>query len=109
MDFVGGALHCAISILLPCALIMSGTSWSWHSSSTIITWVCLAVMFITYIVQQRYALLTSPKNRVFLVDALTHRIGSLAALGAACSGITYAITLYYIPLFYAFVRGASPL
>ncbi|CAI6087895.1 unnamed protein product [Clonostachys chloroleuca] len=82
---------------------MSGTSWSWHSSSTIITWVCLAVMFITYIVQQ------SPKNRVFLVDALTHRIGRLAALGAACSGITYAITLYYIPLFYAFVHGASPL
>uniref|UniRef100_A0A8H7N0A2 Major facilitator superfamily (MFS) profile domain-containing protein n=1 Tax=Bionectria ochroleuca TaxID=29856 RepID=A0A8H7N0A2_BIOOC len=109
MDFVGGALHCAISILLPCALIMSGISWSWNSSSTIITWVFLAIIFIVYIVQQKYALLTSSKNRVFPVDALTHRIAGLAALGAACSGITYAISLYYLPLFYAFVRGASPL
>uniref|UniRef100_A0A8H7K8K2 Major facilitator superfamily (MFS) profile domain-containing protein n=1 Tax=Bionectria ochroleuca TaxID=29856 RepID=A0A8H7K8K2_BIOOC len=109
MDFVGGALHCAISILLPCALIMSGTSWSWNSSSTIITWVFLAIIFIVYIVQQKYALLTSPKNRVLPVDALTHRISGLAALGAACSGITYAISLYYLPLFYALVRGASPL
>jgi hypothetical protein len=109
MDFVGGVLHCAISILLPCALIMPGTSWLWNSSSTIITWVFLAIIFIVYIVQQKYALLTSPKNRVFPVDAFTHRIAGLAALGAACSGITYAISLYYLPLFYAFVRGASPL
>ncbi|KAL9570453.1 hypothetical protein ACKAV7_005384 [Fusarium commune] len=109
IDFIGSVLHCAVAILLPLALTMSGSAWPWYSGSTIATWIVLVLLFITYIIQQRLAIYTTQENRIFPVNALAHRTAGLAALGAACSGIAYAVSLYYLPLFYAFARGASPI
>ncbi|KAH6876807.1 major facilitator superfamily domain-containing protein [Thelonectria olida] len=92
-------LHCAVAILLPLALTMPGSAWPWHSGSTIATWIVL----------QKLVIDTTQENRIFPVNALAHRIAGLAALGAACSGVAYAVSLYYLPLFYAFARGASPI
>jgi hypothetical protein len=109
IDFIGSVLHCAVAVLLPFALTMSGSAWPWHSGSTIATWIVLVLLFITYLIQQKLAIYTTQENRIFPVNALAHRTAGLAALGAACSGVAYAVSLYYLPLFYAFARGASPI
>ncbi|KAF4462666.1 Major facilitator superfamily domain general substrate transporter [Fusarium albosuccineum] len=48
-------------------------------------------------------------QRGFIAHILSHRELLLIWVASACPGVAYAITLYYMPLFFAFARGLSAL
>ncbi|KAJ9133278.1 Major facilitator superfamily transporter [Pleurostoma richardsiae] len=109
IDWIGATLHIAVTLLLNAALNLSGSQWKWKSGSTIALWVVTGITIVVYILQQYFAIFTTQKQRIFPVRVLTHRTAGLASLGAALTGMIYAVTLYYLPLFFAFARGTSPI
>ncbi|KAL7904965.1 major facilitator superfamily transporter [Trichoderma velutinum] len=109
IDWLGGFLHAGVVILFALAVVQSGSSWSWNSGSAITSWVVMGVATIAYITQQYSAFLTTPMRRAFPVTALVHRTAGLAAVAVVCTSTSYAVSLYYLPLFFAFARRASPI
>ena len=108
IDWLGGVLHIGATVLFALAVVQSGSSWNWNSGAAIASWVIWGLVFIAYFAQQYTAFLTTPLRRIFPVIALKHRTAGLAALGVVCSAISYAISLYFLPLFFAFARGRTP-
>ncbi|KAL7949238.1 major facilitator superfamily domain-containing protein [Trichoderma barbatum] len=69
----------------------------------------MGVVLVAYLTQQYTAFLTTPTHRAFPVTALMHRTAGLAALAVVCTSTGYAVSLYYLPLFFAFARHATPI
>ncbi|KAL6885796.1 major facilitator superfamily transporter [Trichoderma evansii] len=94
IDWLGGLLHLAIVILFALVSVHSGSSWDWNSGHTIAIWVIIGIFLITYFIQQYSSFLTTP-------------MPGLLALAAICISTCYAVSLYYLPLFFAFTRNAT--
>jgi MFS family permease len=108
IDWVGSLLHIACCFLFATVFLLSGNNWKWSSGSAIALWVFTGLAFIAYVAQQYFSLFTTPECRAFPVKALVHRTAGLAMLGCLCSSMAYGVSLYYLPLFFGFARGASP-
>lgn len=109
VDWVGVVLHISTIILLAVALTLSGNVWKWNSGAAIATWVVWGLLMAAYVFQQTTCLFTTPERRIFPVHLVPHRVVGLAALCTCCASGAYAVTLYYIPLFFAFARGYGPI
>jgi hypothetical protein len=108
MDWLGAILHISSITLFCVAAISSGSTWAWNSGPTIAVWVLWGVVFISYIAQQRFCVLTTLEQRIFPAELITHRLIGLAALATCCAASAYALSLYYLPLFFAFTQGFGP-
>jgi hypothetical protein len=86
-------------------LTFSGPIWSWNSGAAIAMWVVFAVVTVFWAVQQWFCILTTPAQRALPVHILPRRDLIPIWVASGCAGVTYAITLYYTPLFFAFARG----
>jgi hypothetical protein len=102
-------LHILSLVLPTLALLFSGTTWSWSSPGVIITFILSGLILILYALQQRFSVLTTPQDRIFPVTIISTRTGILILLATACSAAAYAVTLYYLPLYYAFTRNDGPI
>lgn len=109
VDWLGSSLHMASFSLLISALISSGSRWPWHEGSAIAAWSLVGVLYIAYVIQQYFSILTEPANRVLPYDLFRNRVIVLISLSTAMVGATYGVTLYYTPLFFAFTQGYSPI
>ena len=105
MDPVGVLFNMAAPILFAIAATFSGPIWAWGSGASIAAWVVFGVVFAAWILQQHFCVLTTPEERAFPMHMLP-RLDLLPIwIASGCSGAAYAVTLYYIPLFFAFARG----
>ncbi|KAL5356108.1 major facilitator superfamily domain-containing protein [Aspergillus floccosus] len=109
VDPIGIVLNLAAPILLALALEFSGPIWAWGSAASIACWVVFGVVLVAWGVQQYWCIGTSPSQRAIPVHLLT-RVDLLPLwIASGCAGASYAVTLYYLPLFFAFTRGYSAL
>lgn len=88
--------------------MFSGTRWPWSDTSTIVAWVYCVVGFTALSRQQIYTIFTSKERRLIPVDLLCIRPVLLTFLATSGVGASYGISIYYTPLFFAFVHGSSP-
>ena len=109
IDWLGFIFHVAGFVLLCCALIFSGSIWPWSSSSAIVAWVFVGVIYIAYVLQQYFNILVPNRQRIFPGDLYKSRVVALISASTWVAGCTYGTTLYYTPLFFAFTRGFSPI
>ena len=108
-DWIGVVLNAATFVLLITVITFAGSTFGWDSTASIAIWVVWAVVFLAYVVQQRFAFFTTTTNRLFPVHFLKSRDVILIYIATSCAATANAVTLYYIPLFFAFTRGDSPL
>ncbi|KAJ9144540.1 Major facilitator superfamily transporter [Pleurostoma richardsiae] len=108
IDWLGFLLHSAGFILICSALIYSGPTWAWSSSSSIIAWVFVGVIYAAYALQQGLCLLTTRDRRIFPADLFRRRTVALINVATSMGAAAYGVTLYYTPIFFAFTRGFSP-
>ncbi|KIA75671.1 MFS transporter [Aspergillus ustus] len=104
-DPVGIALNMATPVLFSVALEFSGPVWAWNSGPAIAVWVLFGAMLLAWIVQQVLCLGTTPERRAIPLHLFARLDLIPLWITSGCAGATYAITLYYIPLFLAFARG----
>lgn len=107
IDPIGIAFNMAAPVLFAIALEFSGPVWDWGSGASIAAWVVFGVVLVGWIVQQYCCIGTTPEQRAVPLH-LFNRADLLPLwIASGCAGASYAITLYYTPLFFAFARGHS--
>ncbi|KAI0204884.1 major facilitator superfamily-domain-containing protein [Astrocystis sublimbata] len=109
LDVVGAVLVVGAFVSGFIALNFGGTVYPFASGSIIGSYVTSGVLWILFIVQQAFSILTTPEHRLFPADLV--RIWELDILFAqTAAAITAAfIPIYFIPLFFQFVRGDTAL
>ncbi|OGM50811.1 efflux pump antibiotic resistance protein [Aspergillus bombycis] len=109
IDPIGISMNMAAPVLFALALEFSGPVWAWGSAASIAVWVVFGVVMVGWIVQQYWCIGTTPDERAIPVHLLS-RLDLLPLwIASGCAGASYAVTLYYTPLFFAFARGHSAL
>jgi MFS family permease len=109
IDPVGVTLNMASPVLFAVALEFSGSIWSWDSGSTIAVWIIFGLVTIAWAIQQCLCIFTTPTERSIPLH-LIKRLDLLPLwVASGCAGASYAVTLYYIPLFFSFARGHGAL
>lgn len=109
LDLVGVFLTAAVFVFFITALTFSGSVYSWNSGTAIALWVVSGVVLLGSIIQQYFSIFTTPQRRIFPGHFLMSRDMVLLATCTACAATAYSVTLYYIPLYFAFTRGDSAL
>ncbi len=109
LDYVGAVLIMGAFISGTMAISFGGVLYEWNSGRIIGLFVCSGVLFIMFGVQQTFTLLTTLERRVFPVHFLRRRSMLLLFALAACAITTLFVPLYFVPLFFQFVRGDSAL
>ncbi|KAJ5364577.1 Major facilitator superfamily domain general substrate transporter [Penicillium cataractarum] len=105
IDPIGIAFNMAAPALFALALEFSGPVWHWGSGASITVWVIFGVVLIGWVVQQYWCIGTTSEQRAIPIHLLG-RVDLLPLwIASGCAGASYAITLYYMPLFFAFAHG----
>lgn len=91
------------------AITFGGALWAWNDGRTIATFVVLGVLIIAMVIQQYFLIYTTVEHRVFPGELLKRRTPML--LFFAMNGTTAAafIAIYFIPVYFQFVKGDSGL
>jgi len=109
LDWLGICLNAFVWVFLIIALTMSGSTWTWSSGTAITFWVLAGFFLVTYVLQQAFTVFTSKGNRIFPVQFLGRKEFILLFVVTAAASTSFAVPLYYIPLFFQFTRGDTPL
>lgn len=109
LDFVGFFLGAAVWVTFLLALSMAGGQWELKDGRTIATFVIFGVTFIAYVLQQRSALFTTKAHRAFPVHLLRERTQVLLYIETAAGITTLYVAIYFIPVYFQFTNGDSPL
>lgn len=109
LDFVGFVLSIGFWVAFALVFVSAGTVWKWSDGRTIATVVVFGALFLLYVVQQYFAIFTTTENRSFPGHLLKMRTQVLLYIGTSCSTTSLFVTAYYIPVYFQFVAGDTPL
>lgn len=109
IDPLGILFNIAAPVLFAIAVTFSGPIWPWGSAASVATWVVFGVVVIAWVLQQVFCIFTTPEERAFPVHMLKRLDLMPIWIASGCAGASYAVTLYYTPLYFAFARGYGPL
>ncbi|KAL8974582.1 MAG: hypothetical protein Q9197_001174 [Variospora fuerteventurae] len=109
LDYLGTILIIGAFVSGVMAINFGGSVYEWNSGRIIGLFVTSGVLFILFGVQQGLTILTTIEQRIFPVEFLKSKI-MLVLFGEAACGITASfLPIYFIPLFFQFVRNDSAL
>ncbi|KAL3587570.1 hypothetical protein FPOAC2_13467 [Fusarium poae] len=108
-DILGIVLQITTTILFAIAATFSGPVWEWNSAPCIAIWALFAVVLAAWGFQQLRSYQSRPGYQVIPITVMTQRHMLPLWVASGCAGATYAIMLYYMPLFYAFSKGLGAL
>ncbi|KAJ5766310.1 uncharacterized protein N7511_003926 [Penicillium nucicola] len=107
IDPIGIVFNMTTPVLFALALEFSGPVWYWGSAASIAVWVVFGVVLVGWAIQQYWCIGTTPEQRAIPLHLLNRADLLPLWVASGCAGASYAITLYYTPLFFAFARGHS--
>ncbi|KAL8952149.1 MAG: hypothetical protein Q9222_001926 [Ikaeria aurantiellina] len=108
LDWLGLLILAGWSISFFMALIFGGTLYPWHSYSEIILWVTVGVLTIAFVLAHKMHPFVDREDRLYPGHMLRNwKLGILQIAIFSAPAAVY-IPIYYIPLFFQFARGESP-
>lgn len=107
IDWVGTVLNATAWALFTVVLTFAGSIWAWSDGRTIALWVVFGVIVIAFVLQQRFAILTTKQNRIFPAHLLLSRTQVLLYFGMAAASSALFVPIYYLPLYFQFVHADS--
>ena len=109
LDFLGIVLFIGASVSLVMGIAFGGAVYDWRSGQIIGLFVCTGIPWILFCLQQLLCVLTNNVDRLFPVQFLkSYEMCILFAQIATCIACMF-IPVYFIPLFFQFVRNDSAL
>lgn len=108
-DYVGAVLSVATFVCLIMATNFGGTLYAWDSGRIIALFVLTGVFATAFAVQQPLNLFTKESDRMFPVQFLKMKEAVLLFIAMAAANAGGFIAIYYIPTYFAFVRGDHPI
>ncbi|KAI0465717.1 MFS drug efflux transporter [Xylaria cf. heliscus] len=109
IDYLGSILLSGFFATGFVAIAFGGTIWRWGSSASITLFVVSFTLLITFFGQQVYCIGTSPRKRIFPLKFLRSSTMIMMFLGTAAASTSIFIPVYFIPLYYQFVRSDDAL
>lgn len=108
-DYLGAVLSVAMLICIIMPINFGGVLYAWKSGAVIALFVIAGLLFISFLVQQTLTILTKVDDRVFPIQFLKIKEAVLLfILALACNAAGF-IAIYYIPLYFQFAKGETPL
>lgn len=106
MDWAGFLLSAGTLISFVMVLTFGGARWAWDDNRTIATFVVCGVLLILTVLQQKFAITTTQESRMTPAGfILKDRTQVLLSIQTAATAFNVFIPLYFIPLYFQFVRG----
>lgn len=109
IDYVGTILIIGAYVSGVMAINFGGSTYPWGSGRIIGLFVTSGVLFILFGTQQGMAIFTTKDRRIFPVEFLKRRIMLILFAETACASTATFLPIYFIPLFFQFVRNDSAL
>jgi len=109
IDYTGAILVGGAFVSGVMAINFGGVVYAWKSGRIIGLFVTSGVLFILFGLQQSFAVFTTEDRRVFPIHFLKSRTMLLLFGATACGSSATFIPIYFIPLFFQFVRNSSAL
>ncbi|KAK7750379.1 hypothetical protein SLS62_007678 [Diatrype stigma] len=109
LDFTGLILHIGTWVCFLLAFTMAGGMWPWNDGRTIAILVVFGVFLIAYVLQQYFAIFTTPKQRLFPGHLLRDRTQVLLYFVTASGTTAVFVSVYYIPIYFQFVASDGPI
>ncbi|KAK4691486.1 MFS transporter, DHA2 family, glioxin efflux transporter, partial [Lecanoromycetidae sp. Uapishka_2] len=91
------------------AINFGGVVYAWNSGRIIGLFVTSGVLFILFGLQQTFTVLTNKERRIFPIEFLKSRTMLLLFASMSCAASATFIPIYFIPLFFQFVKNSSAL
>ncbi|WYZ45982.1 hypothetical protein EsH8_IX_000207 [Colletotrichum jinshuiense] len=108
IDLLGLTVWTGWCVAFFMAITYGGTLFEWKSYSMIILWVFVGVLGIGFILTHKFHPFVDEENRLYPSHMLRNfKLGILQFATFSAASAVY-IPIYYIPLYFQFARGESP-
>ncbi|KAI1845057.1 hypothetical protein JX265_008358 [Neoarthrinium moseri] len=108
IDWLGLAVWTGWCVSFFMAITYGGTLFEWQSYSMIILWVFVGVLTVGFVLTHKLHPFIEKDNRLYPSHMLRNfKLGILQFATFAAASAVY-IPIYYIPLYFQFARGESP-
>ena len=107
IDILGSMLFAGALCSGIMAVSFGGALYSWNSGTIIGLFCCSGMLWIMFGVQQATAIFTTKEDRILPLHILQSWEMWILIIQTGCSIGMLFITIYYIPLYFQFVRGES--
>ncbi|KAJ5589345.1 hypothetical protein N7537_012023 [Penicillium hordei] len=91
------------------AIAFGGVLYEWSDSRIIGMFVCSGVLFILFFIQQGFNIMTTYHKRIFPMQYLRNKEMILLFIETAAAGTSSFVPIYFIPLYFQFVKGDGAL
>ncbi|KAK3305036.1 putative MFS transporter [Chaetomium strumarium] len=105
LDWVGSILSSAMYTVFAMIFTFGGSIWPWGDGRMVALYVVFAVTITAFAATQYFALFTTRENRLFPGHFLRDRTLVLLFICCCCLGGALFVTIYYLPLYFQFVRN----
>lgn len=109
IDILGTTLIAGTLVCLLMAIFFGGTVYAWSSGIIIALFVISGALFVLFVLQQVFAIMTTTQTRLFPLHFLRSPIMVMLAIIAAASASASFTVIYFLPLLYQQAEGQSPL
>ncbi|EEH37138.2 hypothetical protein PAAG_07694 [Paracoccidioides lutzii Pb01] len=108
-DYLGGMLSVAALACIIMATNFGGPMYDWDSPQIIVLFVLTAGFALAFGIQQVYCILTEEDHRMFPVSLLKIKEAVRLFICMSAANAAGFIPIYYIPTYFAFIRGDEPM
>ncbi|MCJ1303209.1 hypothetical protein MMC08_006017 [Hypocenomyce scalaris] len=109
LDYHGIILNVGAFTALIMAINFGGNLFAWNNGREIALWVVGGVLLLMFVLQQRFKIGTTKLQRTFPADFLNMKIMWILFFLMSAAATCVFVPTFYIPLYFQFVRGDSPL
>ncbi|KAB8542086.1 hypothetical protein FH972_025549 [Carpinus fangiana] len=109
LDFIGVVLNIGAFVALILAITFGGVLYPWNDGRLVALWIVGGILLIIFGVQQAFCIGTTKERRIFPADFLRQKIMWILFILMNAAATCVFVPTFYIPLFFQFVRGDSPL
>ncbi|KAI9705762.1 MAG: hypothetical protein M1820_005010 [Bogoriella megaspora] len=105
IDYLGIVLLCGFIVSIVMAISFGGTEYDWNSGQIIALFVVAFVLFWLFLAQQAFTIGTTAEHRVFPMHFLKSSTMIVLFLEVACQGVCVFVPVYFLPLYFQFVKA----
>ncbi|ROW10893.1 hypothetical protein VPNG_05315 [Cytospora leucostoma] len=109
IDFLGITLVIGLIVSIVMAISFGGVLYAWNSSRVIALFVLAFVLLWLFLAQQHCAFGTTPERRMFPMQFLRSGAMLVLFLEVACCATCVFVPVYFLPLYFQFVKANSPI
>ena len=109
LDLLGGTLNAGAYATLIMAIAFGGGVYDWNSGQIIGLFICSVALWVAFVCQQALAFLATKENRILPIVLLGSYEMVLLFLLITLGMMIVYIPMYFIPLYFQFVKEDSAL